>query len=432
MFGNALERKRAEDEIAAGVSFAHLSTQLATGLINLPLESLDAGIESAMRDLAQFSATERGLITRLGQGGRTISVTHEWCADGLPRYAERLQDMPAEVFPWMMERIRSGSPVVLSNFDDLPVNAVWEREFMRTLGCRSGIALPLESPVHGLVGAVQLLATEEREWTEGTVAVLRVAAGMFVNAMERRQTEEESRRHQSELAHVLRVGTMSELATSIMHDVKQPLAAIAFFSKGCEERVRTGGIDSDELLEMLRKLTGLAVRAGEIVKHVRDQLRREPARRERRNLSELARAAVALVQSDAMQHRVSIRLGVVRRSLPVEVNHVQIEQVIVNLLLNAIESISRTAGRTGEILVATRETEEGLAELTVSDCGLGLPPDGFPGVFEPFVTTKRDGLGLGLSISRSLIEAHGGQIRGASREGGQGAIFGFTLPLRGR
>ncbi len=432
MFGNAIERKSAEDEISTGVSFARMSTQLATGFINLPLERLDTGIESAMRELGQLAAAERGLITRLGQGGRTISVTHEWCADGLPRYAEQLQDMPADAFPWMMERIRSGSPVVLSELEDLPVNAVGEREFMRTLGCRSGIALPLESPVHGVIGAVQLLAIEEHRWTEGTVAVLRVAAGMFLNALERRQAEEESRRHQSDLAHVLRVGTMSELATSIMHDVKQPLAAIAFFSKGCEERVRTGGIANDELGEMLQKLTELAVRAGAIVKQMRDYVRREPARRERRNLSELARAAVALVQSDAVQHRVSIRLGVARRSLPVEVNPVQIEQVVINLLLNAIESISRTVDRTGEILVATRETQEGVAELTVSDSGIGLPPDGFPGVFAPFVTTKREGLGLGLSISRSLIETHGGRIWGVSRDGGHGATFGFTLPLRRR
>jgi signal transduction histidine kinase len=420
----------ADEEIRRGAAFARLSTELATGFINLPLERLDAGIEAAIQDIAEFCGAERALITRLEQSDRCISVTHEWCADGLPRVGEQLREMPTEAFPWMLERIRALEVVAASRLDDLPVHAVGEREFVRGLGCRSGIALSLLSPNRVVTGAIQLLCVRERPWADSAIAALRLASGVLSNAIERRQTEVEARKHQSELAHVLRVGTMGELASGILHDVKQPLAAIAFYSRGCEERVKRREMDWDQLQAMFGRLTSLAVRTGTVVKQVREYVRREPEARKRHNLNDLVRRAVSLVQPDAEQNRVRLSLSLTRRQLPVDVDPVQVEQVVINLLMNSVESIGLTAERSGEIRIETRQTEGGQAEVAVTDCGVGLPPaDRLPSVFEPFVTTKHEGLGLGLAISRSLIESHGGQIWGKSREGARGATFGFTLPI---
>jgi signal transduction histidine kinase len=430
MFGNAIQRRLADEEIRNGEAFARLSTELATGFINLPLERLDAGIEAAIRAIAEFCGADRALITRIEQSDRFVSVTHEWCADGLPRLGERLREMPAEAFPWMLEQIRTLDLVAASRLEDLPVHAVWEREFIRALGCRSGIALSLLSRNRVVTGAIQLFCVRERQWPDSAIAAVRLASGVLSNAIERRQTEAEARKHQSELAHVLRVGTMGELASGILHDVKQPLAAIAFYSRGCEERVKRGEMDGDELQAMFGRLTSLAVRTGAVVKQVREYVRREPEARKRHNLNDLIRRAVALVQPDAEQNRVSLRLNLTRKQLPVDVNPVQIEQVMINLLINGVEAIGQTTERSGEIRIETRPTEDDQAEVAVTDCGIGLPPaDRLPNVFEPFVTTKHEGLGLGLAISRSLIESHGGQIWGRSRDDRRGATFGFTVPL---
>jgi PAS domain S-box-containing protein len=238
---------------------------------------------------------------------------------------------------------------------------------------------------------------------------------------ERVRAEENARQHQAELAHVLRVGTMGEMAAGLAHEINQPLGAIANYARGAVRRVRDGGLASPGLLPILEEIAGEAMRAGEIIRRLRELIRKEGPQQAPVDVNELARNSVRLVQGEARQHGVDVQLelGAVPR---VAADATQLEQVLLNLLRNGIEAADSTGERRVRLRTAT---DAGAVAVDVRDSGAGLPAED---VFAPFFTTKPHGLGMGLSISRSIIEAHGGRLE--ALPGGPGATFRVTLPAQ--
>ncbi|MDX2168334.1 MAG: ATP-binding protein [Deltaproteobacteria bacterium] len=240
---------------------------------------------------------------------------------------------------------------------------------------------------------------------------------------ERVRAEDNARQHQAELAHVLRVGTMGEMAAGLAHEINQPLGAIANYARGAVRRVRDGGLAAPGLLPILEEIAGEAMRAGEIIRRLRELIRKAGPQQTPVDVNELARNSVRLVQGEARQHGVDVQLELDGAVPCVAADATQIEQVLLNLLRNGIEA----AGSAGErrVRVCTAAAA-GAVAVDVRDSGAGLPP---ADVFAPFFTTKPHGLGMGLSISRSIVEAHGGRLE--ALPGGPGATFRVTLPIAG-
>jgi two-component system sensor kinase FixL len=256
-------------------------------------------------------------------------------------------------------------------------------------------------------------------------------SGIVVNSRDvtdRKRAEEDARQRQAELAHVLRVGTMGELAAGLAHEINQPLSAIVAYAKGCARRMRSASGRPDELLEAMEQIATQAVRADRIVRRLRDFVRKREPRRERVILNDLVRAVTSFVATEVQEQGITLRLRLASDIPPLWVDSVQIEQVILNLVRNSIDAMRGLDGTERVLSIYTSWGGDETVELAVSDAGEGLGDVEPEQMFDPFFTTKPSGLGMGLSISRSIIEAHHGRLW-ATRNPERGATFRFTVPV---
>ena len=244
-------------------------------------------------------------------------------------------------------------------------------------------------------------------------------------------SEERAREHQAHLAHVLRVSTMGEMAAALAHELNQPLGAIVNYANGIGVRLREGGLAPDDLRDAVGHIAAEGLRAGEIIRRAREFVRLGVANREPADVNGVVRDAAQLIGADARRIGVPIRLALESELPLVEMDRIQVEQVILNLLRNGLDAMSEPDPDRHELVVETTIPAEDTVEVSVRDSGIGMSPTTRERVFDPFFTTKTGGLGMGLSISRSIIEAHGGRLW-ATGNSDRGMTFSFSLPVRQR
>lgn len=245
---------------------------------------------------------------------------------------------------------------------------------------------------------------------------------------ERQQTEQYLLDLRAQLAHCARLSAIGEMATALAHEINQPLAAITTYADSCLRLVEASDSSSRQLREPLVELARQATRAVEIVQRMRAFARKQPTRRSTVDLNRLIREVTQLVESEARHRGVTLRLDLAESLPEVLADSIQVQQVVLNLVRNAIEAVGETQHPLREVIVSTAYGSNALV-VAVRDTGPGLNPEIAGQVFEPFVTTKPDGLGLGLSISRSIVESHGGRMRALPRADG-GLTVQFTLPVQ--
>ena len=249
--------------------------------------------------------------------------------------------------------------------------------------------------------------------------------GFIRDLTERQERERLLQEVQSELFHVSRLSTMGEMASSLAHELNQPLAAVTNYLQGSrrllenipDERAGTARA-------ALAKAAEQALRAGQVIRRLRDFIARGEIEPQIENINKLVEEAVALALVVAKEHSIQMNMQFDPSVIHVLVDKIQIQQVLVNLIRNAIEAMQNSVRR--ELAVSTHPAPENMVVVRVSDTGSGIDPDVASKLFQPFVTTKRQGTGIGLSISRTIIESHGGQIS-VEPNAGQGTTFRFTL-----
>lgn len=239
--------------------------------------------------------------------------------------------------------------------------------------------------------------------------------------------EIEARKQRERLAHVARLGTLGEMAAGIAHELNQPLAAIANYTQACQRLVAAGAMDPEELGQVLGRVTAQARRAGDVIQRLRAFVRRHTPDRRHRDAREVISEILPLVEMDCRSHEVDLQLQLQEDLPKVQVDGIQLQQVLLNLTRNAVEAMNAVAPETRKLIIRTRARSEDEVELAVEDTGPGVPDSLLEQLFEPFFTTKAEGMGLGLSLSRSIIEAHGGTLRYDSAQQ-TGGIFRIWLP----
>ncbi len=243
---------------------------------------------------------------------------------------------------------------------------------------------------------------------------------------QRRRAEEQAKSHLEQLAHVTRVSSMGEMATAIAHEVNQPLTAIQTFADAGMRLMQGGDANAASVQGALERISGEAARAGEIIRRTRRFVRNEPGQPVELDINHAVADVARLAGPDAVEAGITLQLDLARKPPCVLADPIQIQQVLLNLLRNAIEAVNAAPKDTRRAIVVTTACSATEVEVSVRDSGAGLAdPDR---LFEPFYTTKAEGLGIGLAISRSLVEAHGGELR-AEPAPGSGAVFRFTLPI---
>lgn len=257
----------------------------------------------------------------------------------------------------------------------------------------------------------------------------RYFTGFIRDVTAQKKAEQEARTHLDELAHLARLSSIESLASNIMHEINQPLTAIVSMSQALLRMQQSGGVQPAMVEEVLDRFVNQCVRVNGIVQQMRELARKTtPSDRATVTVDEIIGQVKQLIDHELVQHDINLTLQLDSREAPVTVNRIQIEQVLLNLLQNAIHAVvANLDERTLVVESRVVDSSPPMVAVSVKDNGHGLPESEQGDVFDPFFTTKEKGLGQGLAISRSIIEAHNGKIT-ANNDPGGGAVFNFTLP----
>jgi C4-dicarboxylate-specific signal transduction histidine kinase len=254
--------------------------------------------------------------------------------------------------------------------------------------------------------------------------------GITIDITERRRLEQERerlRQLEADLAHINRVSTMGELTASIAHEINQPLTVIVSNANACARMLSAESPDFDEVRFAVGDISDYGRRASEVLSRIRGLLKKSASAKSPLNVSDVIVEVLPLLRGELENRRTKLDTRLQSSLPPVLGDRIELQQVLINLLMNGIESMSSIMDRPRVLTVQSRVVESGEVEVAVRDCGVGISVDQMRSLFDPFFTTKPGGMGMGLPISRSIIEAHGGKLWASSNASG-GATFQFTLP----
>src|SRR4030095_10701906 len=247
--------------------------------------------------------------------------------------------------------------------------------------------------------------------------ITRLMSNARISVEERKRAEETLRKSQAELAHVTRVMTMGELAASIAHEINQPLTAIVNNGSACLDWLASDTPNLEDAREATRDIIRDGNRAAEVITRIRALLRRTETEKSRLDVNQTVQEVVLLTQNEAVRKGVVLRLELAADLPPVLGDRVQLQQVILNLVMNGVEAMSSVTDRPRELLISSRQHASDQVLVAVQDSGVGIDRENLEEMFSAFYTTKAQGMGMGLAISRSIVEDHGGRLWAIPNDG---------------
>jgi C4-dicarboxylate-specific signal transduction histidine kinase len=293
-------------------------------------------------------------------------------------------------------------------------------------GFRTGLLVPLLKD-NEIIGIISLVRKQVRPFTHRQISLFTDFAAQATIALESTRRERRYREMQMELARVNRVETIGQLTASISHEVNQPLAAVRNNLTAALNFLDRTPPDLVEVREALACAVKDNDRASTVVGRIRALMQKAPTRTDSVDLNEAVREVLELTRGEALKNGVSVRTQLSDGLPLIQGDRVQLQQVVLNLILNAVQAMDAVTNGTREVLITTSRTAANAVCLGVQDTGPGLSAETLPRLFEPFYTTRPGGMGMGLAICRSIIEAHGGRLWATGCEL-RGALFQFTIP----
>jgi PAS domain S-box-containing protein len=372
------ERKRAEDELRLSEAYLHEAQRL--GRMGSWVVDMSTG---------------------------AISATPEWF---------RIFDMnPEKISPTMelfRERVHPDDRVTTEEFMERRRQSKVDVEVAYRIILPDGTVRHLHSVSHPVFG------------DDGTVIK---TLGTTVDETERKRAEQDLRKAQADLTHAARVATLGELTATIAHEVNQPLAGVVSSGNACLRWLASEPPNIENARQSANRIVRDAHRASEVIGRVRSLAKKAPPEKEWLDINEVVLETLGLTRMEAAQNRASLRTRLSDEIQSVWADRIEVQQVILNLIMNAIEAVSEPGNEQRDVLVETARTDSNDVTLSVKDTGTGLDPTKLEHIFDAFYTTKREGMGMGLAVSRSIIEAHGGRLWATPNQP-RGAVFQFILP----
>jgi C4-dicarboxylate-specific signal transduction histidine kinase len=382
----------------------------------------DAILDSATRlcraDIGSLRLSDESGLRLVAMRGDPISVSQAWSS--FPLIAEK-GSLPCRLAARRLPtHIRDLAALEGEHRDDLWIALV-------NTGVRTGLLVPLLKG-NEIVGVIGLGRKQVQPFTDRQICLFGAFAAQATIALESTRRERQYREMQSELAHANRVTTMGQLTASIAHEVKQPIASAHNNARAALNFLNKSPPDVAEVREALTCIVNDTDRGSDIIDRIGSFIKKAPPRKEVIDLNAAILEVTALTYSEAVKTGVTVGRQLADGLPRIQCDRVQLQQVMLNLIVNAIQSMRGVEDGNRELHISTHIEPEGMS-VAVRDTGPGLRPEILPRLFEPFYSTKADGMGMGLSICRSIIEAHGGRLWASNCEP-RGALFQFTIPAR--
>ena len=413
-FASALERKRMELSLAERLRFSTLLSQLSARLGNTPAVDLDREIHNALRGIVDFAAVDRATIVEFSD---RAGAERSWAIG---------EALDHKRWPWLFDRVRGGDEVRLSQPEELPDEAVVDRRQAVVLGHGSWVAVPLRAG-GSILGAVVLVADRVgRAWPDAFMEQLRLLGEVLANAVAAAKAGRESGRLRQELAHIGRVSALGELTGSLAHELNQPLTAILNNAEVAQQHLEAEVIDVAKLRDIVSDIVADDKRAAGVIRRLRTMLRKGALEHVVLNVNDVVREVTELVRNDTILRDIPVHLDLAGALPPVRGDRAQLQQVVLNMVLNGLEATSASNGLARRLVIRTSAEGKDVV-VAVEDSGTGIDVEELDRLFQPLYTTKAEGLGMGLAIARTIVGAHGGELRASNNAGG-GATFAFTLP----
>ena len=424
VFGNTLAHKRARESLDAAMNFERLMSEMLAALLTSDHPGdRDRVIEAGLRDMALILAAERATLWERVGSGLEFRKRHRWLAAGVPPAA--IQGKSVHI-PWISAQVVGGSVVRFTSPADLPIEAAADLPALGALGVQSLVIVPVV--VSGTVDRALSFATvhEQRDWPEALVARIVLLGEVLASVLARDAAQHGELEARAQAAHATRVGAMGVFAASLAHELTQPLAANLANAETGMRLLAAPEPDLDELRATLSDIVADERRAVDLVQKLRRFLRRGEVEHAALDLREVLEEVLRLVGREAQVRDVQVTLEIADALPPVVGDRVQLQQVVLNLLSNAIDAVVAGDRPAREVTVRAGRCGDGVS-VEVQDSGAGMDGATLARIFQAFFTTKPKGMGLGLSISRTIVDAHGGKLSAQSMPG-QGSTFRIELP----
>jgi len=418
-FASALERKRVDLSLAERLRFEKLLSSLSTAFSQLSADDFNREVQRALHRVVDFLGVARGSLIEFSRDGGTA---HSWAIE---------EWMDVGEFPWMTAQLQRGDVVSFSELETLPDEAAVDRRSYLAHRVKPQVAMPLMAGGTVVGGLVFSTGDGERPRSGERLLMqqLQLVGEVFANALSRKQGELETQRLRQELTHIGRVSAMGELTASLANELTQPLTAILSNAQTAQGLLALDVINLEAVREILNDIVADDKRAAAVIHRLRILLRKGDPEFAPLAVNEIVGEVAWLVRSDALLRNVSMSLELAPDLPSVLGDRVQLQQVVLNLVLNGLEAMRPPWA--GARTLVIRTASEGAAAVTVAvqDSGTGIDEKDTDSIFQPLYTTKAEGLGMGLAIARTIVNAHDGRLIAANNEHGGATVY-FTLPVR--
>jgi signal transduction histidine kinase len=410
-----------------GKRFERFIEELSASFVRSPVDEIGSEIDRWIREIVLGLNLDRGALAQVDPRSGKLTVRHSWGRHHLVKLPIGLE--LARPAPWFDGMLMKGRTVAFSSVKELPPEfAANDWITFRRYVPKSNVSVPIRvgGEVVGSLGFASL--KREHTWSPRLIRRLELVGEIFGNALERRLAAEQNALLRDELSHMSRTAVMGELTAALTHQLNQPIAAILMNAEEIQRMLESAEPDLGNLRAAVDDIIQDDLRATETIKGLRSFFRKSEAEKTPLSLIEVVAEVVRMVRSDSQLRNVSLAFEAPAERMRVAGDRIQLQQVILNLVLNAFDAVSERED-IREVAISLAADKEGRNEVrvAVSDTGSGIDPVAIAHIFEPFFTTKAKGMGMGLTIARSIIKAHGGQIS-ARRNADRGSTFEIVLP----
>jgi signal transduction histidine kinase len=420
---DGMAQRQVEVALAERVRFETFLANLSATFSKVPDDAVPACIQDGLQQVVEFFGVDRCTLLEFSRDQTHLHSIASYAVPGSP--ACRAQTL--DHFLWITNTVRSGKIICFARIDELPAEAWAEKESCRRAGCQSGVTIPLV-----IAGEVRFAMAfrafrAERTWPAEFMLQVRLVGEIFANAISRKQSAETTYQLQQDLTHLTRVTMLGELAATFAHELARPLAAILSNAQAAQRFLTMASPQLGEVREALEDVVNDTRRAAELLNHLRALAKKADPKRTVFDMNEMIREVTRMVDSEARARQISLKLRPQSHLPPVRGDRIQLQQVVLNLILNAAEAIPETSNEPRQVLVRTRHEPPGMVTVSVEDSGIGLDARSLQRIFEPFFSTKADGIGMGLAMSRSIILSHQGRIWAVPNQD-RGLSVSFSIP----